>query len=62
MNLRGTQGKNCKTAKVDYHDRVHSDQTVLIIVRWGRLDRMSVAKGNAKEAIRLKSTQIRCIS
>jgi hypothetical protein len=33
MKLRGTRGKNCKKAKGDYQDQVHSDQIVLVIVR-----------------------------
>jgi hypothetical protein len=31
----GTQGGICMKAKGEYSDRVHSDQMVLGIVRWG---------------------------
>jgi hypothetical protein len=56
MTLRWNSRGIYVQAKGDYLDRVHSDQTVLKIVRW-RLSHMS--KSNSRGTIRLESTQIR---
>ncbi len=50
MKLRGksSQTENCMKAKGDYQNRVHSDQMVLVIVRWGGWKARAVAKSNSR--------------
>ncbi len=54
-----TQGGIWKKAKGDYQDRVHSDQMVLVIARWGGWTVWAVAKGKIRGTTGVESTQIR---